>query len=541
MVNNYKIRQIMSQGSKYRLHKQFDIKEMANNLTDGLNNYINDTCSRLRKDPSLFCHWRNRIMARWLSKITQVNIKDKHSEEITSADKRYLNKLKSHFVITTVDKAAQTFCITCKRFYLDQIYRELDFDKITHISSSNVYKLITNGITNTENTLINKCKGLGYSIDTNNHKLPFIYIIPKFHKNPVKFRTIIASKHCITKQISYNVALCLNTLNKSIKNYCNSTYNITRINSNWIIDNNKPILDKLNEINKKDTAKSIETYDFTTLYTTLDHTTLLNSLDTLINKHINTNYAYKICGKRAYWNKYDQSKPDYSLINNTTLSSLIHFVVENTYFTFGQLVFKQNIGIPMGTDCAPHLANLMLYELESNYMSKLSKTNIKDCRILSNTYRYIDDITNINGKGLFDKAITSIYPDSLSLVKVNQDIRSAEVLDIKITIANNEFVTELYDKKRNFSFYSVNFPHPYSNISTKMCYQVYAGQITRYQKINSKESTFIHNVNLLNIELIKKGYKRHRLQATCHNTLIKYKIMDFYKTTIQILYSKIKF
>ncbi|MEO0333994.1 MAG: hypothetical protein AAF223_20355, partial [Bacteroidota bacterium] len=53
----------------------------------------------------------------------------------------------------------------------------------------------------------------------------------------------------------------------------------------------------------------------------------------------------------------------------------LRFVIDNTYFKCGDLVFKQNIGIPMGTDCAPKLANLFLFYHEFKFMNRNLRNN----------------------------------------------------------------------------------------------------------------------------------------------------------------------
>ena len=42
----------------------------------------------------------------------------------------------------------------------------------------------------------------GFEVDEEMSTLPDIYWIPKLHKNPVKFRFIIASKRCTTKTLT---------------------------------------------------------------------------------------------------------------------------------------------------------------------------------------------------------------------------------------------------------------------------------------------------------------------------------------------------
>jgi len=39
---------------------------------------------------------------------------------------------------------------------------------------------------------------------------------------------------------------------------------------------------------------------------------------------------------------------------------MLDFLIDNIYVKFGSRVFQQTVGIPMGTNCAPLLANLFL-------------------------------------------------------------------------------------------------------------------------------------------------------------------------------------
>ena len=37
---------------------------------------------------------------------------------------------------------------------------------------------------------------------------------------------------------------------------------------------------------------------------------------------------------------------------------MLEFLIDNIYIKVGKEIFRQQVGIPMGTDCAPFLANL---------------------------------------------------------------------------------------------------------------------------------------------------------------------------------------
>ena len=45
--------------------------------------------------------------------------------------------------------------------------------------------------------------------------------------------------------------------------------------------------------------------------------------------------------------------------------NMLEFLVDNIFVVFGGKVFQQIVGIPMGTNCAPLLADIFLYSLTS--------------------------------------------------------------------------------------------------------------------------------------------------------------------------------
>ena len=51
-------------------------------------------------------------------------------------------------------------------------------------------------------------------------------------------------------------------------------------------------------------------------------------------------------------------------------------MVTNTYVMSGSILRKQAVGIPIGTNCAPAVANLYLYSYESKYIDWLTRSNV---------------------------------------------------------------------------------------------------------------------------------------------------------------------
>ena len=94
---------------------------------------------------------------------------------------------------------------------------------------------------------------------------------------------------------------------------------------------------------------------------------------------------------------------------------LLSSLKKKIYVQFDGMVYQQIVGIPMGTSCAPHIADLFLYCYERDFMSNLQKSKrFELIDKFSNTSRYIDDITLLNrlhGGVLFMYTCTAVYED----------------------------------------------------------------------------------------------------------------------------------
>ena len=81
-------------------------------------------------------------------------------------------------------------------------------------------------------------------------------------------------------------------------------------------------------------------------------------------------------------------------------TDMVDYLIDHIYVTCGDNLFRQKIGIPMGTDCAPFLANLFLYYYEWQFMDRLIKAKDYSTAMKFNkTWRYIDDLFTLNNDG----------------------------------------------------------------------------------------------------------------------------------------------
>ena len=105
-----------------------------------------------------------------------------------------------------------------------------------------------------------------------------MYWIPKMHKDPPGARFIIASKQCSTKKISKSVSSAYKLIFQQIENVHKKAKFWSNYNKFWVLQNPNPVQDSVKHINQKKGAKSIATYDFSTLYTKLQHDKLIKGL-----------------------------------------------------------------------------------------------------------------------------------------------------------------------------------------------------------------------------------------------------------------------
>ena len=80
-------------------------------------------------------------------------------------------------------------------------------------------------------------------------------------------------------------------------------------------------------------------------------------------------------------------------------------LVDSTFITLGKVVLWQRIGIPMGTNCAPFLANLDCFSYELAFLRSLVRSQNAQqkgsrehtlIRRMHDASRYIDDLLTVN-------------------------------------------------------------------------------------------------------------------------------------------------
>ena len=141
-------------------------------------------------------------------------------------------------------------------------------------------------------------------------------------------------------------------------------------------------------------------------------------------------------------------------------------------------MFRQCIGIPMGKNCAPLLADLFLYSYEVKCLRSMKNSTKKLAKAFNLTARYTDDLISINNPK-FQQFLKDIYPEELVVSEASESRNVVSYLDSVIDISNGDLVCSIFDKKDAFDFDIVNFPDLSGNIPTAPAYDTYISQLIR--------------------------------------------------------------
>ena len=75
-------------------------------------------------------------------------------------------------------------------------------------------------------------------------------------------------------------------------------------------------------------------------------------------------------------------------------------------------------------------------------------------------------------------------------------------------------LSSIYDKREDFAFRIVNFPHMDSNIPANPAYGVYISQLVRYARICTSKVDFINRLRGLSLRLRQQGFETNLLQKS---------------------------
>ena len=506
-IENRKLRTLLSNGPTYREAQNVDWRKFSEDLKSGLDTCVSKWAKKEKVDESLLSEWKVKVFNETKSKVETLkkSCSKRKSATLSSKEvKSVLEKLQKDFVFVQTDKASNNIAIVCKKFYIEKSLKELGVLQ-KRKQDDNTYTKIDVDIKSIIKRHARYLKSNLGTVDMP-EAFPFLYWIPKMHKKPFsKQRYIAASYSCTTKPLSQLLTKILKLVEKEHRKICRRYEKNYGVDPMWIIHNSKSFHSKAAKVNRKKEARNVRTYDFSTLYTSIPHKKLKSKLAWVISEAFKSSKHkfISIYQSDARWTNSPRDATQ--KVDCSKAIRLLNWLIDNIYVTFGDQCFRQTIGIPMGTDCAPFLANLFLYSYEYQWIDEQKKE--KNWHVLNkfrNCCRYIDDLMLINNDDHMTKAMTDIYPEELILVPDGTDGSSCPFLDLQVVIRDHVISTSIYDKRDTYDFPIVNFPTLTGNIPKKSSYGVFTCELVRY----ARACTYYEDFKLRTLRLVTKLKKQ---------------------------------
>ena len=254
-----------------------------------------------------------------------------------------LHKLHANFVLVPADKAPNNVIIVCKKYYIDTLVKELGINNVninnpTYIPMDDSFETIVKS----HNQSITS---VGLEISEEDQNLPYLYWTSKLHKSPYKHRFIAGSSKCTTKDLPCLLTKVLSTKYKGwIVRYCNTKTSHNGVNNMWILKNSTSLLLSLGQLDVR-TAISVQTFDFSTLYTSIPHDQLKSRISNLVHNafrkkdgSVRCTHIKVIRAKEYFTHDINGSRDNMYTADN--ICKMIEFLIDNIFVQFGGGVFS---------------------------------------------------------------------------------------------------------------------------------------------------------------------------------------------------------
>lgn len=519
IVQNAELRQLCKYGPRFRDRVQSDPLAA---IQTGLDEYIRFMVRSKVCDKSEMRAWRQTVLDRCVEKLGTRPEKSEVPILQKPCVKKYLQFLQRNLVLVPMDKAANNIAFICKSLYVDTLRAELE-------RKDGAYAAVTDRTQ--EEILASQKKHLGALMGE--LKLPYLYGMPKFHK--AGWRFIAGSGKCSTALLSKILSDLLLRVMRSLREKDNDHILRTGIRRYFVVETYEEVASflgrwrRVGEVNDR----SMKTGDFSTMYTTIPHVALLSAVQSVTEEAFQweaSERGLEADNLRLCWVKENgevtvswirasrsSSSSECVQLSIAELNAQVTFLVENIYIVNGSSpssIRRQVVGIPMGTNCAPSLANLFLYFHESRFIDRLSLDNSDKAASFHMTFRYIDDTLSIDNPHWASACEEgTLYPPELELNDTTPTQLSEPVhfLGMDITGGATRFSLDVYDKREAFSFPVRRYPHMASLIPQSIPYGVFLSQLHRGYRTCSAAPQFVTFACDVANRLVANGCRPRRL------------------------------
>ena len=538
IVRHNDLRTILQYGANFRT--RVADPDLVTAIENGLNSFITVQSIKLGLDKSAFEAWKmmvlNTVRTRFATATQQ-----SHGMEFTKSAHKYLRFLQNYLVLSPTDKAARNVSFICKRLYVTEILKNEFINSGAYLEVKTPEMDIIQ-----EHRNFLSPKGL-----FGKEKFGYVYAIPKFHKSTPKQRFIAGLANCTTTLCSKTLTKVLTCVLKSLRDKDDFSILLSGVRRFFVVNGfEEPaeFLPRVRSIHNSSKWCPLYTGDFSTMYTTIPHSDLIEKLDSCVNEAVVWEATIRGVDKEkirfviedgecTYGVRSPRSKDVFkkqTTVCMDTVKELIQFLVKNTFVKNGGILRQQVVGIPMGTNCAPLLANLYLYAYESTFIDRLVKSQgVEVARHFHMTFRLIDDLLSADNPRFEEFASIpvqadgkgGIYPSALVLNKTS--ITNTKVNFVGMTISwprDGNISLDFFDKRAEFPVQVIRYPDLCSVIPTHPPYGSFTGGLHRIYKIRNNVTIFLDRCVEFSDNVLKKVVPNN-VYGNCSRGFFVYKTL----------------
>ncbi|KAJ9438717.1 hypothetical protein DIPPA_14062 [Diplonema papillatum] len=464
--------------------------------------------------------------------------------EVTTTTRRRLRELYKDVVILPVDKSSHDFGFVCRRFYNQDLYTKVNHSVNYAPSEKTPEEVVADHKTYLDD------RGLSPT-----NTLPYLYGTLKLHKEVITMRYIagVSRKNTVGPEETFperetrrpdatfssttDAQLDLTGLLKSVMEILrredNDRFNATGFRFFWITESSDDTAFFLKTHVDELSGLVAGTFDFTTMYDQLG----LEELSEEISNTIDEAFAAEaerlgirvedlVLVRPKSQHGPQRKKRCFTFKLSTELSSqqaaysaqdlkaLLAFCLANTYVLVNGTLMRQILGIPMGANASPDIANLFCYAKEKRYMLKLlAEKEIRRATLLSMTRRFIDDLLCFGTK----PPPESIY--SMRYKQTNTCVGDSTFLGIRIRHEVSDASGRRYmrlsvlDKAKAYPYRPLAYTSVLSTAPSNFGSSILIGALVRNGRIANNLYDFKTEMNNTVLKLMRRGYRKSVLKS----------------------------
>ena len=516
---------LMQRGSKFRYSKNDLVTSIA--VAEAAESFLRRCAKKENVDLS------DEQVDKWVSGFRQLVDKALKCYDPSRRLQPDLRKIAAtaheRFVITPADKNPQHSVIWCKKLYHDTIRSALN-------ASFSACEESALEVIQRHEQLARKYWHRGHA------SLPYLYAMPKLHKletHRAPFRFIVGKAKKNHPELPENTtvkeASGRNTLTNVRKHLASALDGIIdlllikqrdeNVKRCWIVRDTQEFIDSTATL-QVDESTCITTADFTTMYTQLPHDVVVENVCSAIDdampvlRDLNglpQNLPPERVGECVLFGTDGQwfvpSTTDKRLgWTARQIKQAVRDLVSEAFVLSDGELRRQTIGIGMGHEESPPLANLTLYTIEKNFVEEVVRRyppeqveeifhNFKYHR------RFIDDIFAPTPPALLptQEAYGLQYAVTGS-ARADTPDSNVVFLGINVNFKNNRLVYAARDKQHAFNFTLTRFPS-WESCHPKACkHGTVLGMLTRTLRFTTEIEAVIKESKHILRCFIQRGY-----------------------------------